>query len=98
LLRGRGNGYKREASPLFDSPLAPLSLKGEGGDNYKREAASLSNSPSASPSFKGEGGGGGDFREGLSPFLTYTSLPLVNNEGREARGRFLNNLPTSLDK
>jgi hypothetical protein len=30
LLRGRGNGYIREASPLFNSALVSLSLKGEG--------------------------------------------------------------------
>jgi len=31
LIRGRGNGYVREASPLFDSPLVLLSIKGGGG-------------------------------------------------------------------
>jgi len=30
LSRGRGTGYIREASPLFDSPLVSLSFKEEG--------------------------------------------------------------------
>jgi hypothetical protein len=29
LLRGRGTSYIREASPLFDSPLASLSFSGK---------------------------------------------------------------------
>jgi len=36
LSRGRGNGYIREASPLFDSPLASTSWEGEGEDFVKR--------------------------------------------------------------
>jgi hypothetical protein len=31
LARGRGNGYIREAKPLFDSPLVSLSLIRRGG-------------------------------------------------------------------
>jgi len=30
LIRGRGIGYIREASPLFDSPSVSLSFKEEG--------------------------------------------------------------------
>jgi len=41
LIRGRGNGYVREASPLFDSPLVLLSLKGEGEEFWKRGFAPL---------------------------------------------------------
>jgi len=28
LIRGRGNGYVREASPLFDSPRSGLIMQG----------------------------------------------------------------------
>jgi len=40
LIRGRGNSYIREASPLFDSPLASTSWKGEK-DIRKRGFAPL---------------------------------------------------------
>jgi len=30
LDKGKGEGFRREAPPLFDSPLVSLSLKGEG--------------------------------------------------------------------
>jgi len=33
LIRGRGRGYVREASPLFDSLPVSLSLEGEGEGN-----------------------------------------------------------------
>jgi hypothetical protein len=35
LIRGRGTGYIREASPLFDSPLVSLSLQGERGRDFR---------------------------------------------------------------
>jgi len=41
LIRGRGNGYIREASPLFDSPPVSLSLKGEGEEILERDEAPL---------------------------------------------------------
>jgi hypothetical protein len=40
LIRGRGNIFLREASPLFDSPSAIFSLKGEG-ENSLKEASPL---------------------------------------------------------
>jgi len=50
LLRGRGNGYIREASPLFDSPLVSLSLKGEGDLFLKEGLAPLLNTLALLPS------------------------------------------------
>jgi len=38
LIWGRGNGYIREAKPLFDSPLVSLSLIRRGGIYYRRGA------------------------------------------------------------
>jgi len=45
LIRGRGNGYIREASPLFDSPLVSLFLKGEGEEILERGFAPLLPTP-----------------------------------------------------
>jgi len=55
LIRGRGNGYLRGASPLFDSPLVSLSLKGEEEEILERDFASLL--PTLSSLNKGRGAG-----------------------------------------
>jgi len=41
LIRGRGTGYIREASPLFNSPFVALPFKGEGEEIIKRGFAPL---------------------------------------------------------
>jgi hypothetical protein len=41
LIRGRGIGYIREASPLFDFPSVSLSFKGEGEEILERGKAPL---------------------------------------------------------
>ena len=44
LIKGKGNGYRREAKPLFDSPLVSPSSK-ESGTDIKRGVKPLLNSP-----------------------------------------------------
>jgi len=45
LIKGKGAGYVREASPLFNSPLISLSLKGEGEGILERGFAPLTSTP-----------------------------------------------------
>jgi len=45
LLKGRGNGYVREASPLFDSPVSISLLQRRGGKNIRRGVSPLLNAP-----------------------------------------------------
>jgi len=40
-MRGRGNGYIREASPLFNSPDSICSLKGEEEEILERSITPL---------------------------------------------------------
>jgi len=57
LIRGRGIGYIREASSLFDSPSVSLSLGRRGGRDFREGfCPSLTYTP---PSLnKGRGSGG----------------------------------------
>jgi len=54
LIRGRGIDYRREASPLFNSPLVFPLQRGRGID-YRREASPLFNSPLVFPLQRGRG-------------------------------------------
>jgi len=57
LVRGRGNGFIREASPLFDSPYSIFSFQGEGGEILERGFAPLLPILPL-PLLKGRGSGG----------------------------------------
>jgi hypothetical protein len=48
LIRGRGIGYLREASPLFDSPLVLTPFQGEG--EIIEEGLTLARGDSVDPS------------------------------------------------
>jgi len=71
LIRGRGNGYIREASPLLDSPFSTCFLIRGRGIGYAREASPFFDSPFITCYFKEKGEG---ILEETSP-PSYLSLP-----------------------
>jgi len=83
LIRGRGIGYIREASPLFDSPSVSLSLKGEGEGLVLKGWNPFNLPPLAKEKGRVLG-------RGSAPLLPLLPLPLVREGGQG--DRLLSNL------